>query len=138
MADGVDITAGTGTTILTDETASGHAQVVKLAYSADGTATLVPADANGLLVNLGANNDVTGPLTDAELRATAVPVSGTFFQATQPVSGPLTDAELRAVAVPISVATIPSHAVTNAGTFAVQVSSVAAGDNNIGNVDVVS
>lgn len=29
---------------------------------------------------------VSGPLTDAELRATAVPVSGTFWQATQPVS----------------------------------------------------
>lgn len=30
---------------------------------------------------------VSGPLTDAQLRATAVPVSGTFWQATQPVSG---------------------------------------------------
>lgn len=30
---------------------------------------------------------VSGPLTDAQLRASAVPVSGTFFQATQPVSG---------------------------------------------------
>lgn len=30
---------------------------------------------------------VTGPLTDAQLRATPVPVSGTFWQATQPVSG---------------------------------------------------
>lgn len=29
---------------------------------------------------------VTGPLTDAQLRASAVPVSGTFYQATQPVS----------------------------------------------------
>lgn len=29
---------------------------------------------------------VTGPLTDAQLRAAAVPVSGAFFQATQPVS----------------------------------------------------
>ena len=29
---------------------------------------------------------VSGPLTDAELRAAAVPVSGTFYQATQPVS----------------------------------------------------
>jgi hypothetical protein len=29
---------------------------------------------------------VTGPLTDTQLRASAVPVSGTFFQATQPVS----------------------------------------------------
>jgi hypothetical protein len=30
---------------------------------------------------------VSGPLTDTQLRATAVPVSGTFYQATQPVSG---------------------------------------------------
>lgn len=29
---------------------------------------------------------VSGPLTDTQLRATPVPVSGTFFQATQPVS----------------------------------------------------
>jgi hypothetical protein len=33
---------------------------------------------------------VSGPLTDAQLRAAAVPVSGTFFQATQPVSGTVT------------------------------------------------
>jgi hypothetical protein len=30
---------------------------------------------------------VSGPLTDTQLRATPVPVSGTFWQATQPVSG---------------------------------------------------
>ena len=61
MADGVAITAGSGTTILTDDTgASGHAQVVKLGISTDGSATLIPADGtNGMLVNLGANNDVT-------------------------------------------------------------------------------
>lgn len=44
--------------------------------------------------------------------AVTQPVSGTFWQATQP----------------ISVASIPSHAVTNAGTFAVQ-SAVADGAN---------
>lgn len=61
MADGVPITAGSGTTILTDDTgAGGHAQVVKLAISTDGSGTLIPADGtNGMLVNLGANNDVT-------------------------------------------------------------------------------
>jgi len=60
MADGVAITAGAGTTILTDDCgASGHAQGVKIAYSADGVATLVTVDASGVLVNLGANNDVT-------------------------------------------------------------------------------
>jgi hypothetical protein len=42
---------------------------------------------------------VTGPLTNTELRLTAVPVSGTFFQGTQPVS----------------LASVPSHPVT--GTF---------------------
>lgn len=74
---------------------------------------------------------VTGPLTDTQLRATPVPVSGTFWQTTQPVSiasmpttpvtgtfwqatqpvsiassvavtGPLTDTQLRATAVPVS------------------------------------
>lgn len=39
---------------------------------------------------------VSGPLTDTELRATAVPVSG-----------PLTDTELRATAVPVSAASLP-------------------------------
>jgi hypothetical protein len=40
---------------------------------------------------------VSGPLTDSQLRATAVPVSGTVT-----ATGPLTDAQLRASAVPVS------------------------------------
>lgn len=49
---------------------------------------------------------VSGPLTDAELRATAVPVSGPLTDAelratAVPVSGPLTDAELRAAPVEV-------------------------------------
>ena len=50
---------------------------------------LIKADmANGVLVNgtVTANTGLTQPLTDTQLRATAVPVSGTFWQATQPVS----------------------------------------------------
>lgn len=54
-----------------------------------------------------------GGLTDTQLRASPVPVSGSFyqatqpvsgafFQATQPVSGPLTDGQLRASSVPVS------------------------------------
>lgn len=87
---------------------------------------------NGLLKNikaaLVAPLTVTGVLTDAQLRATAVPVSGAFYQATQPVSlaasvavtgtfwqatqpisgtvtaitGGLTDTQLRASPVPVS------------------------------------
>lgn len=61
MADNVAITAGSGTSIATDEiTGTGeHAQVVKLAIATDGSRTLIPADSGGLLVNLGANNDAT-------------------------------------------------------------------------------
>jgi hypothetical protein len=57
-------------------------------------------DTNGDYVAPGGG--AGGGLTDAELRAAPVPVSGTFWQATQPVSGPLTDAQLRALAVPIA------------------------------------
>ncbi len=72
---------------------------------------------------------VSGPLTDAQLRAVGVPVTGTFWQATQPVSGtvtatgPLTDTQLRAAAVPVSLATLPA---------------LTAGTANIGDVDVAS
>jgi hypothetical protein len=59
LADNVDITAGSGTTIATDDCTTGQVQLVKLAYGADGNRTQVVADADGLLVNLGANNDIT-------------------------------------------------------------------------------
>lgn len=83
---------------------------------------------------------VTGPLTDAQLRATPVPVSGTFFQATQPVSGTVavsnfpatqavtqstspwiisgavTDTQLRATPIPVS----GTVSATQSGTWTVQ------------------
>ena len=46
------------------------------------------------------------------------PVSGTFWPTTQPVSGPLTDSQLRASAVPVSLSTLPTLAtVTNLVQF---------------------
>lgn len=87
--------------------------------STEATLLLIKAKTDNLDVALS-TRAVTG-LTDAQLRAVAVPVSGTFFQATQPVSiaasvavtgtffqatqpvsGPLTDTQLRASAVPVS------------------------------------
>lgn len=61
MADNVTVDNGglTDYTVSSDEAASGQVQRVKLALSADGSDTHVSADADGLLVNLGANNDVT-------------------------------------------------------------------------------
>lgn len=61
MADQVTVDNGdlANYDVSTDDAgASGHVQRVKLAYSADGSATHVQADADGVLVNLGANNDV--------------------------------------------------------------------------------
>lgn len=59
------------------------------------------------VANFPASQPVTGPLTDAQLRAAAVPVSGPITDAqlrasALAVSGPLTDAQLRAAAVPVA------------------------------------
>ncbi len=63
----------------------------------------------------------SGPLSDDELRASALAVSGTFWQATQPVSGTFWQATQ-----PVSLASAPTTPVT--GTFwqATQPVSVAA------------
>lgn len=78
MADGVEITAGAGTKILTDDTgAAGHAQVVKLAISTDGSGTLVPADdTNGIDVDV---TRVSGNVTVVQATASNLNanVSGT-------------------------------------------------------------
>ena len=86
MADDVtftlnaDSTPPNGTVAATDETTSGpHSAgaqmgIAKLAVSANGDSTHVPATAtDGLLVNLGANNDVT---VTGTVTAT-IPTSGT-------------------------------------------------------------
>jgi hypothetical protein len=53
----------------------------------DTPANHLDVDASGrITANVNGTVAVTGPLTDAQLRASAVPVSGTFFQGTQPVS----------------------------------------------------
>lgn len=46
----------------------------------------IPISGSVEVSNFPATQPVSGPLTDTQLRATAVPVSGTFWQATQPVS----------------------------------------------------
>lgn len=69
-----------------------------LPVSVTGTATVTgavsvsnfpatqPVSGTVAVSNFPASQAVTGPLTDTQLRASAVPVSGTFWQATQPVS----------------------------------------------------
>lgn len=57
---------------------------------------------NADVVNVGGQVEVAGPLTDDELRATPVPVSGTFYPATQPVSG-----DFYPATQPISASSLP-------------------------------
>jgi len=111
MADNVGYTPGTGANIAADDIGGILHQRVKIGVGVDGSATDV-SSSNPMPVTgtVTANTGLTQPLTDAQLRAAAVPVSGTFFQATQPVSiaasvpvtGPATDAQLRATPLPIS------------------------------------
>jgi len=58
--------------------------------------TLDVSVAGTVSVSIAGSVPVTGPLTDAELRASAVPISGTVT-----ASGPLTDTQLRASVVPV-------------------------------------
>lgn len=59
MANNIAITEGTGKTIATDEVGSIHYQLVKLVSGEEGSEARIHGDAtNGLLVNLGSNNDV--------------------------------------------------------------------------------
>ena len=87
MADNVAITAGTGTTVRTDETAGGHVQVMKLAISTDGSDTLIPATADGIAI-LPRPETANGLLiyrsldldeTEEEVKATAGQVYGYYF-----------------------------------------------------------
>ena len=111
MANNVGYTPGAGAIVAADEIAGVLHQRVKIGVGTDGVAVDV-SSSNPMPVSgtVTANTGLSQPLTDSQLRAAAVPVSGTFFQATQPVSiassvpvtGPLTDTQLRASAVPIN------------------------------------
>src|SRR3954451_8060027 len=85
-----------------------------LRVDASGRLRTVVEGTPGVTVsNFPASQTVTGPLTDAQLRASNVPVSGpvtdTQLRASAvPVSGPLTDTQLRASAVPVSDSRLPA------------------------------
>jgi hypothetical protein len=70
MADNVAITAGSGTTIHTDETASGHIQIVKLADGTADSTARIPGDAtNGLDVDV---TRVSGNVTVVQSTASSL------------------------------------------------------------------
>ena len=101
MADNIKVLGSvdvSAVNVATNEIGGVHYPVYKISYGIDGVQVPV-SDTNKL--------PVIGPLTDTELRASAIPVTGpltdTELRASSvAVTGPLTDAELRASAVPVS------------------------------------
>ena len=92
MADNTTLNPGVGGDVIaTDDIAGVKYQRIKIGFGEEGT-YLDVSDTDPL--------PVLGPLTDAELRATPVPVSGTLA-----VNGPLTDTELRAAPLVVTDAT---------------------------------
>lgn len=95
-------------------------------------------------VSIAATVAVSGPLTDAQLRNTAVPVSlasmpstpvtGTFWQATQPVSGTVTaNAGSGTFAISAAALPLPSGAATETTLAAISTKTLAAGQATMAN-----
>ena len=99
-ATGADITPSTETTL---------AAVLSAANALNSKTTAVNTSSIGGTVELGSTtiSSLTSPgLTDTQLRASPLAVTGSFYQATQPVSFTwegLTDAQLRAAPVTVSL-----------------------------------
>jgi len=166
VADNTTLNAGSGGDVIaTDDVGGVKYERVKVNFGVDGAATDVSAAAplpvdtelstsdldtgagsdpratvgllraeSGGATLVGSANPLptTGPLTDTQLRAVAVPVSGTVT-----ASGPLTDAQLRASSVPVTAAL--AAGVNNIGDVDVlSLPSLPAGTANIGDVDVLT
>lgn len=118
--DGVNATAVTSNTLLVSGSDAGTQRNLNVdstgKLNVNVSSTVLPPGAateatlSSIDSKLTSPLAVTGPLTDAQLRATAVPVSGTVS------TGGLTDAQLRATAVPVSVSSsaLPAGAATEA------------------------
>ena len=126
-------TAANQTAVIgTDGVAGATTALVVAGQTAAGIVQILETNASGHLniADGGGSITVDGPLTDAQLRATPVPVSGTVstggltntelrasavpvsltsttITGSVAVTGPLTDTQLRATAVPISASALP-------------------------------
>lgn len=123
MADNATTSLGTGDgiTFATDEISTIHFPRVKLIHGADGVNAGDVATGNPLpVVQTGTPGLPTGAATAAKQ-----PALGTAGSASADVITVQGIASGTAIAV--SVASLPSHAVTNAGTFAVQQAAIATG-----------
>lgn len=122
MADNVEANAGSGGAIFaTDDDGTAHHPYAKVEWGADNTQTPVSTGASALPIQDGGNSITVDGTITANLGATDNAVLDSIDTA---VNGTLT---------------VGSHAVTNAGTFAVQVdAALPAGTNAIGKLSANS
>lgn len=132
MADNVTLNAGSGgATIAADDISSVWYQRVKVCWGLDGTATdtsasnPIPVVQTGTLtVQPGNTANTTAWLVTGTGGTFPVTDSGGTLTVDAPVGTPvfvrLSDGTSAITTLPVSLASVPSHAVTNAGTFAVQ------------------
>jgi hypothetical protein len=138
MADGLKYTEpGTGTVIASDDVSGSHYQIVKLAYGALDSVSLVTTSA-GFPVQQQGTWTVTGaggtfPVTDAGASLTVdAPVA-------TPVFVRLSDGTTAIGTLPVSLASLPALAAGSANIGDVDVLSLPAlpaGTNSIGTVDL--
>lgn len=148
MADNIAVTEGSGKTVATDEISDVHYQVIKLAYGALGTATLVESSA-GLPVT------VSGVATSAKQDTQTTALQA--IQAALEIMDDWDESNRAGVNLissqvgvqggsgAVSANTLRAVLATDVGLPAgtnnigdVDIASIAPGDNNIGNVDIVT
>lgn len=103
IADGSDVAEGTTTDPAWVSGAGTVIGILKTIASSGAAAGLTDAQLRASAVPVSGTVTASGPLTDTQLRASAVPVSG-----------PLTDAQLRATPVPVSGTVTASGPLTDA------------------------
>jgi hypothetical protein len=143
VADGVELDPGTGGALVATDDAgvAGQVQIIKLAVSANGSATVIPADAtNGLFVDVTRSALPTGASTSAkqDTEITALQAIQTAVEILDnTVSGSETQVDVVA-ALPAGANAIGKLAANSGVDIGdVDVTSISAGTNAIGNVGVV-
>jgi hypothetical protein len=128
MADSaIAITAGSGTNVETRTVDGDHRQVIVIGDETTNSAIAPVTLANGLLVDV---SRVQGNVTVIDGGGTlSIDDGAGSVTIDAPVGTPafvrLSDGSAAITTLPVSIASVPSHAVTNAGTFATQVDGAA-------------
>lgn len=120
MTDNVAITEGSGTTIATDDVSTVHYQKVKLVDgTADSSAAIPGSATDGLLVNLGTNNDVAATLSaeTTKVIGTVNVAASQTIAVTQSTASSLNCTEASASAIKTSVELMDDSIIADDAAF---------------------